>query len=233
MQITHDKTTKDELDPAILITAADSDHATDSRHRKSVSGIIHRMAGGTIMYKTKYQDIIATSTSEAEFIAACEAGKQILYIRSILDEIGLPQESATVLYEDNHGALLMANAQQPTKRTKHMDTRHFALQDWVERDLILLRRINTTDNHSDAMTKPLPRTLFYRHFDYILGKFVPEYARKINRHFTKEEESTAVQVPITPILKRLAFTTNSVNSSLKRSLSRAYGTKQGRMSYRN
>ena len=45
----------------------------------------------------------------------------ILYVRTILEQIGLPQINATTLYEDNKGALLMANAQQSTKRTRHMD----------------------------------------------------------------------------------------------------------------
>ena len=66
------------------------------------------------------QAIIALSSTETEFIAACEAGKYLLYLRTILSEIGLPQTAATVLYEDNQGALLMANAQKPTiKRGTH------------------------------------------------------------------------------------------------------------------
>ena len=189
-----------------LFSAADSDHATDSRHRKSVSGIIHMLAGGTIHYKSKYQDVIATSTGEAEFIAAAEAGKQILYIRSILQTIGIPQQAATTLFEDNQGALLMANAQKPTKRTKHMDIRHFALQDWVNRDLITLKRIETMDNYSDAMTKPLARTLFYRHMDFIQGKMIPPYAQCYNGHFKREHRK------ITPAINQLIFNLSSIQT---------------------
>jgi hypothetical protein len=94
--------------------AVDSDWAGDTKHRRSVTGIILRLAGGTILYKTKYQDTVSLSTTKAEFTAACDAGKSILYVRSILDEIQLPQEQATVLYIDNNGALMMGNAQQPT-----------------------------------------------------------------------------------------------------------------------
>ena len=47
----------------------------------------------------------------------------------------------------------MANAQQPTRHTRHMDIKYFALTDWVERDLLIMKRINTTDNYSDSMTK--------------------------------------------------------------------------------
>ena len=87
--------------------------------------------------------------------------------------------SSCTLYEDNQGALLMANSGQPTKRTRHMDTKHFALQQWVELDLLSLKRIATADNESDGMTKNLGRTLFYRHMEYLMGKIRPEY---VNSH---------------------------------------------------
>ena len=93
----------------------------------------------------------------------------------ILDDIVINQDKATTLYEDNQGALLMANSGQPTKRTRHMDTKHFALQNWVELDLLTLKRINTSDNESDLMTKNLRRNFFYRHMEYLMGKIPPAY----------------------------------------------------------
>ena len=70
----------------------------------------------------------------------------------------------------------MANAQKPTKRTRHMDLKYFGLQEWVQRDLLILHRINTSDNYADAMTKALGRTLFYHHVNFIMGKIVPQFA---------------------------------------------------------
>jgi deoxyuridine 5'-triphosphate nucleotidohydrolase len=168
---------RQQNDHNTLFGAVDSDFAGDTTHRRSVSGIVLRLAGGTIFYKTKYQETVAQSSTEAEFMAASEAGKYILYIRTILKEIGLPQQMATVLYEDNQGALLMANAQQPTKRTRHVETRHFAIQEWVERDLLTLLRIATNDNYSDVLTKATGRILFYRHMNYIMGKIRPSYVQ--------------------------------------------------------
>ena len=92
-----------------------------------------------------------------------------------MEDLGIDQLQATTLYEDNQGALLMANAGQPTKRTRHMEVKHFAIQQWVETDLLSLLRIGTSDNESDGMTKNLARTLFYRHQEYIMGKIIPEY----------------------------------------------------------
>jgi hypothetical protein len=132
-------------------------------------------AGGAVGYKCKYQDVIAHSSTEAEFTAACDAGKMILFFRSLLADLGLEQHHASVLYEDNNGALLMANAQQPTRRTRHMDIKKFALLDWVEQDLIILKSISTAENAVDGLTKPLAKQLFFRHADTIMGKRVPDY----------------------------------------------------------
>ena len=165
-----------QTDPRTLIGSADSDYAGDNSHRKSVTGLCLKLAGGPVLYKTHFQSSIALSSTEAEFVAACEAGKYILYLRTILEQIGIPQTEATTLYEDNQGALLMANAKRPTKRTRHVDVKYFVIQQWVENDLLTLEHIATADNYADAITKSLGRNLQYRHMDFIMGKLRPDYA---------------------------------------------------------
>ena len=131
------------------------------------------LAGGVVTYKTRFQKIVANSTTEAEFVAASDAAKMALYVHSILQDINIHQEYATLLYDDNMGAYLMADAQQPTKRTRHMDIRYFSLQDWVEQDMIELEPISTTNNNADMFTKGLNRTLFHKHRDNIMGNIPP------------------------------------------------------------
>jgi len=114
-----------------LFAAVDSDYAGDNAHRRSVSGIILHLAGGTIFYKTKYQETVSQSSTESEFIAAAEAGRYILYIQTILEQIGIPQMAATSLYEDNQGALLIAlSFISPSERDNNiiMNKRHL----WCE-----------------------------------------------------------------------------------------------------
>jgi hypothetical protein len=129
------------------------------------------------LYKSKFQPAIAHSSTEAEFVAACDTVKMILFYRSLLQQVGMEQMDATILFEYNSGAL-MANAQQPTRRTRHMDIKHFALLDWVERDLLILEAIRTHDNAADTMTKTLTKQLFYRHYDTYMGLRIPEYAKQ-------------------------------------------------------
>jgi hypothetical protein len=54
-------------------------------------------------------------------MAAYDTGKMILFIRSVLWDLGILQEAATILYEDNDPFTAMGNAQKPTPRTCHMD----------------------------------------------------------------------------------------------------------------
>ncbi len=148
--------------------------------RRSFGGCNMRLAGGPVGYKGQLLPTVALSSTEAEYMMACAAGRMSLYIRSILFDIGVPQEAATILYEDNDGATAMANAGKPTSRSRHIDIKFYALQEWVERDLVVLKRIDTSLNMSDHFTKSLPPRLFYRHRDFYMGHVPPRYSPCFN-----------------------------------------------------
>jgi hypothetical protein len=98
-----------DIPPTSLFGYVDSNWANDIRHRRSVSGIAFLLAGAVVAYKTRVQPTVSTSSTEAEFIGASDAAKMALYIRSILDELHVPQTHATLIYEDNAAALMIAN----------------------------------------------------------------------------------------------------------------------------
>jgi len=146
------------------------------------------MAGGTIAYKTRLQEVVALSSTEAELMAANDAGKMILYIRSILWDLGIPQMAATVIGEDNDACTAIGNAQKTTPRTRHLDIRYRALADWVERDFLVMERVDTSVNTADHLTKLLGRTLFHRHNDYLLGHVPPQYTQAYSDIFHPRAE---------------------------------------------
>ena len=165
-----------EYDANVLHAYADSDWATCVKTRRSFGGTCIRLAGGTIAYKSKFQPTVAGSSTEAEFMAAYDTGKMILFVRSILWDLDIPQEAATVLYEDNDACTAIGNVQKPTSRTRHIDIKYFSLCEWIERNLMILERIDTTLNMSDHLTKALSRALFHRHADFLLGHVPPAYS---------------------------------------------------------
>ena len=68
------------------------------------------------------QDTVADITTEAEYIAACEAAKEGVWIRHFLDDLGIFPVSVKPLdlYCDNSGAI--AQAKEP--RNHHKDQTH-------------------------------------------------------------------------------------------------------------
>lgn len=110
-------------------------------------------------------------------MGASDFGKLLLYVRSVLWDLGVPQHAASVLYEDNDACTSMAMAQKPTPRTRHMDIKYQVICEWVEHDLIHLKRIDTSHNLADLFTKQLGTTLFYRHTDFVLGHVPPHYTQ--------------------------------------------------------
>ena len=94
---------------------ADADWASDSQTRWSMSGIRLFLASAPVAYTARYQPTIGLSSTESKFVGASNAGKLALYLRSVLNQLGLDTNEATPLYEDNAAAIKMANAQQPTR----------------------------------------------------------------------------------------------------------------------
>ena len=84
---------------------ADSDWATCPLTQRSFTGTCFLLAGAVVAYKTRLQPTPALSSTEAEFMAACDAGKICLFVRSVLHDLGVPQESVSVLYEDNEDTI--------------------------------------------------------------------------------------------------------------------------------
>ena len=65
------------------------------------TGLEHLTSLAEITWKSRRQDNVSLSTSEAEFVAASQAGQEALYLRETLKDFGYQQQQATKIYEDN------------------------------------------------------------------------------------------------------------------------------------
>ena len=89
--------TRGSPNPNELWGWVDADWAGDIDTRRSHTGYILMMNGGPISRKSRRQDNVSLSTSEAEFVAASQAGQDTLYLLETLKDFGYP----TKIYEDN------------------------------------------------------------------------------------------------------------------------------------
>ncbi|HEY9819031.1 MAG TPA: Ty1/Copia family ribonuclease HI, partial [Candidatus Obscuribacterales bacterium] len=157
--------------PLEMAGYVDAAHANDLRNRRSTTGYAFLLSGGAISYRCKTQSITATSSTEAEFLAAVAASKHAKYLRAIMTELGFPPPGPTPIYEDNKSAINMINARVPTERSRHIDIQHFAIQDWKDAGDIVMHYIPGIINPSDDLTKPLGWILHSRHARRIMGHY--------------------------------------------------------------
>jgi hypothetical protein len=181
-----------------LIAYTDSDWGSDRTHRRSVTGTLLMYSGATILYKTRYQPAVALSSTEAEFVAASDTGKSILYIRSLLKEMGFLPPTSTPLLVDNRGALFMVESQAPTKRTRHVDIRYFALLQWQQQKQLMVIAVPTADNISDSMTKATGRIKFHQHIDIYMGRTRPIHGRSAAQRTNLTHSAFDHSLPFAP-----------------------------------
>ena len=71
----------------------------------------------------------------------------------------------------------MTNAHQPTRRTRHVELKQFAVSQWVEDEQIIFGDIGTANSISDSLTKQTGRIKLYQHHDILMGHLRPVFAR--------------------------------------------------------
>ena len=83
----------------MLTGYTDADMARDIDTRKSTSSYVLTFAGGAVSWQSRLQRCIALSTTEAEYIAATEVCKEMLWMKEFLQELGLKQKNYVVHYD--------------------------------------------------------------------------------------------------------------------------------------
>lgn len=74
-------------DELIPIGYTDSDYMSDKDSRKSTSGYVFMLGGGAISWRSIKQECTADSTSEAEYVTACETAKETVWLKRFLMEL--------------------------------------------------------------------------------------------------------------------------------------------------
>lgn len=141
-------------DEPVLDGYTDADMAGDLDSRKSTSGYMMTFAGGAVSWQSRLQKCVALSTTEAEYIAATEASKELLWMKKFLHELGLKQDKF-VLFCDSQSAIHLSKNPTFHAKSKHIEVRYHWIRDALEMKSFLIEKIHTDENGSDMMTKTL------------------------------------------------------------------------------
>ena len=160
---------KNEVD---LVGWSDADWAQDTDTRRSVGAFVFDVAGGYVSWSLKKQPTVALSTAEAKYMAASNATKEAIWLRTLLSDMGFPPTQATTIHADNQACIALAHNPVNHSRAKHIDIRHHFIRERVANKEINLQHCSTKDMLADILTKQLPRDAFEK-FRAALG--VGEY----------------------------------------------------------
>jgi len=134
----------------------DSNWATNTETRRSVTGYILTLGGCLVNWVSKTQPTVTLSSTEAEYVAASMCATEIKFIQMLLEEVipGAVIRPATLL-EDNTGCIYLIENQAVGSRTKHIDIKMHHIREMMQgsdpRMIVVFTRSEM--NFADPMTK--------------------------------------------------------------------------------
>ena len=150
-----------------LIRYADADGALQA-HRHVISGHAFLIDRRAISWSSRKQELVTLSTTEAKYIAATQATKEIIWLCRHIGEMFQPLKSLTILYSNNQSAIMLTKNGNYHTRTKHIDIRYHFICFTIDNGSICLLYCPTEDMVTDTLTKALP-SIKAKHFAFELG----------------------------------------------------------------
>ncbi|XP_019091076.1 PREDICTED: uncharacterized protein LOC109128689 [Camelina sativa] len=140
---------------------ADADWETCKDTRRSISGMCIFLGTSLISWKSKKQDIVSSSSTEAEYLSMAQTTKELLWFRQILQDLRITPVSQAKLFCDNKSALHIANNDVFHERIKHVEIDCYTTHDQVKNDFLKLFHLSSENQLADILTKPLHRGPFH------------------------------------------------------------------------
>ncbi|GJR66840.1 hypothetical protein Tco_0012905 [Tanacetum coccineum] len=144
--------------PFELVAYTDSDYAGATQDRKSTTGGCQFLGNRLISWQCKKQTVVATSTTEAEYVAAASCCGQVLWIQNQLLDYGYNFMNTVINIDNNSTICIIENPVQHSK-TKHIEIRHHFIRDCNTKKLIQMVKIHTDLNVADLLTKGIKTRL--------------------------------------------------------------------------
>ena len=150
-----------------LIGYADTDGVLQEHHH-AILGHAFLIDGGAISWVSRKQELVMLSTTEAEYIAATHAVKEVIWLHRLISELFRLLKLPTLLYSDNQSAITLTKDGNYHARTKHIDIRYHFIRFTIDKGFIHLLYCPTEDMVADTLTKALP-SIKAKHFASKLG----------------------------------------------------------------
>jgi len=133
----------------------DADHAGDTTNRRSHSGILGYVQGAPVLWYSKRQATVETSTHGAKLVATRIAVELIESLRYKLYMFGVPIDGPTILLCDNQSVVHNGTKPDSVLKKKHNSISYHKIRESVAAGFVELHKVATEDNLADILTKVL------------------------------------------------------------------------------
>ena len=133
----------------------DANHAHDKVTGRSVTGLLCFVGCTPVLWKSKRQASVQTSTFGAEFTALKKAVEEVITLRYYLRSMGISVTKPTPIFVDNMGVVLNASNPGSTLNKKSVALSYHFVRQHVANDVCEIRKIDSADNFADPFTKAL------------------------------------------------------------------------------
>lgn len=151
------------LEPSLF---ADADWAACADTRRSVSGYCLFLGSSLISWKSKKQQIVSRSSTEAEYRSMALATCELVWIGMLLTDFGISCTKVVPLFCDNKAAVYLTSNAAFLERTKHIEVDCHTVRGRYIQGLVKPMHVPSNIQLADIFTKPLPSPAFSR----LLGK---------------------------------------------------------------
>ncbi|MCO5557715.1 hypothetical protein L7F22_011286 [Adiantum nelumboides] len=125
--------------------------------RVSTSGFCFMLGSSCISWLSKKQPTVATSSCEAEYRAFFRATVECVWLRRLMADLGVGEDTANTIYADSQSALAVARNPVFHARTKHIEVHYHYVRERLSAGEMSLAYVPTQDNLVDLFTKALSR----------------------------------------------------------------------------
>ena len=117
--------------------------AGDKDNRRSTTGYVFTVGGTIVSWISKLQQVVTLSTIEAEYVAAIEASKGVIWLQRFMEELGKKQENSR-LYSDIQSAINLAKNSTFHSKTKDIQLKYHFIRSVLDEELLKLEKIHTS-----------------------------------------------------------------------------------------
>ena len=155
----------------------DASHAGEKGSRSRLGWTI-TLNGATVAFSSKLISSICLSSAEAETTAAVDCLKTVVWVRTLLYELGYIQPGSTEIFEDSTAMIGASSNNSQTKQSRYYQLRTAFIRHLIKSGVIHLTYVDTRNQTADMLSKNLAAEPFLFHQPGILGvqpkKGIPE-----------------------------------------------------------